>query len=162
MDSSFSPKEELWFPRVCHHISNVVNQTSCLTCCLYIHGRRKRIYVSLNVNVNVNVNVNGAGLSAMSGPIPNYSKTLILPRWSAFFFESRDDCGCRGIFCRCLICLLTSTGLSSGGNTHLHTNNTQNNTNNKQTTQITTNVEECGPCPNFAIYSHSLWQLLFF
>jgi hypothetical protein len=27
------------------------------------------------------------------------------------------------------------------------TNSTQNNTNNNRTTQITTNVEECGPCP---------------
>jgi len=37
--------------------------------------------------------------------------------------------------------LLTAIGLSPGGSTHLHTNNTQNNTN---------NVEECGPCPVFA------------
>jgi hypothetical protein len=44
---------------------------------------------------------------------------------------------------------LTTIGLSSGGSTHLHTNNTQNNTNNNRTTQIT-NVEECGPCPVFA------------
>jgi len=36
---------------------------------------------------------------------------------------------------------LTAIGLSPGGSTHLHTNNTQNNTNNNQTTQITTNVE---------------------
>jgi len=42
---------------------------------------------------------------------------------------------------------LTAIGLSPGGSTHLHTNNTQNNTNNNRTTQITTNVEECGPCP---------------
>jgi hypothetical protein len=40
--------------------------------------------------------------------------------------------------------------LSPGGSTHLHTNNTQNNTNNNRTTQITNNVEECGPCPVFA------------
>jgi hypothetical protein len=25
---------------------------------------------------------------------------LTLPRWSAFFFESRGDCSCRGVFCR--------------------------------------------------------------
>jgi hypothetical protein len=37
--------------------------------------------------------------------------------------------------------------VSPGGSTHLHTNNTQNNTNNNQTMQITTNVEECRPCP---------------
>jgi hypothetical protein len=43
--------------------------------------------------------------------------------------------------------------LSPGGGTHLHTNNTQNNTNNKWTTQITTNVEECGPCPVFASFT---------
>jgi hypothetical protein len=40
-----------------------------------------------------------------------------------------------------MIHLLTAVGLSPGGSTHLHTNNTQNNTNNNQTTQITTNVE---------------------
>jgi hypothetical protein len=51
--------------------------------------------------------------------------------------------------------------LSPGGRTHLHTNNTQNNTNNNQnntnnnirTTQIQTNVEECGPYPVFARFT---------
>jgi hypothetical protein len=37
-----------------------------------------------------------------------------------------------------MIYLLTAIGLSPGGSTHLHTNNTQNNTNNNQTTQIQT------------------------
>jgi hypothetical protein len=41
-----------------------------------------------------------------------------------------------------LIYLLTAIGLSPGGSTHLHTNN-------NRITQITTNVEECGPCPEF-------------
>jgi hypothetical protein len=48
--------------------------------------------------------------------------------------------------------LLTAIGLIPGGSTHLHTNNTQNNTNNIRTTQITNNVEECGPCPVFASF----------
>ena len=48
---------------------------------------------------------------------------------------------------------LTAIGLSPGGSTHLHTNNTQNNTNNNRTTQITTNVEECGPCPVFTSFT---------
>jgi hypothetical protein len=52
-----------------------------------------------------------------------------------------------------LIYLLTAIGLSPGGSTHLHTNNIQNNTNNNRTTQITTNVEECGPCPVFANFN---------
>jgi len=52
-----------------------------------------------------------------------------------------------------VIYLLTAVGLSPGGSTHLHTNNTQNNTNNNRTTQITNNVEECGPCPVFASFS---------
>ena len=52
-----------------------------------------------------------------------------------------------------MIYLLTAVGLSPGGSTHLHTNNTQNNTNNNQTTQITINVEECGPCPVFARFA---------
>jgi hypothetical protein len=52
-----------------------------------------------------------------------------------------------------MIYLLTAVGLSPGGSTHLHTNNTSNNTNNNRTTQITTNVEECGPCPVFAIFT---------
>jgi hypothetical protein len=51
-----------------------------------------------------------------------------------------------------LIRLLTAIGLSPGGSTHLHTNNTQNNTNNNRTTQIATNVEECEPCPVFASF----------
>ena len=49
-----------------------------------------------------------------------------------------------------MIYLLTAVGLSPGGSTHLHTNNTQNNTNNNRTTQIQTKVEECEPCPVFA------------
>ena len=52
-----------------------------------------------------------------------------------------------------MIYLLTAVGLSPGGCTHLHTNNTQNNTNNNRTTQITTNVEECGPCHVFASFT---------
>jgi hypothetical protein len=48
-----------------------------------------------------------------------------------------------------MIYSLTAIGLSPGASTHLHTNNRQNNTNNNQTTQITNNVEECGPCPVF-------------
>jgi hypothetical protein len=51
-----------------------------------------------------------------------------------------------------IIYLLTAIGLSPGGSTHLHTNNTQNNTNNNRTTQITNNVKECGPCPVFASF----------
>jgi hypothetical protein len=49
--------------------------------------------------------------------------------------------------------LLTAIGLSPGGSTNLHTNNTWNNTNNSRTTQITTNVEECRPCPIFANFT---------
>ena len=52
-----------------------------------------------------------------------------------------------------MIYLLTAVGLSLGGSTHLHANNTQNNTNNNRTTQITSNVEECGPCPVFASFT---------
>jgi hypothetical protein len=51
-----------------------------------------------------------------------------------------------------IIYLLTAVGLSPGGSTHLHTNNTQNNTNKNQTTKITNNVEECGPCSVFASF----------
>jgi hypothetical protein len=52
-----------------------------------------------------------------------------------------------------MICLLTAIGLPAGGSTHLHTNNTYNNTNNNRTTQITINVEECGPRPVFASFT---------
>jgi hypothetical protein len=48
---------------------------------------------------------------------------------------------------------LTTVGLSPGGSTHLHTNNTQKNTNNNRTTQITNNVEGRGPCPFFASFT---------
>jgi hypothetical protein len=51
-----------------------------------------------------------------------------------------------------MIYLLTAIGLSPGGSTHLHTNNTQNNTNNNRTTKITNNVEGCGPCLVFASF----------
>ena len=49
--------------------------------------------------------------------------------------------------------LLTAIGLSPGGSTHLHTNNTQNNTNNNRTTQIIINVEEWGQCPFFESFT---------
>ena len=49
--------------------------------------------------------------------------------------------------------LLTAIGLSPSGSTHLRTDNIQNNTNNNRTTQIQTNVEECGPCPVFASFT---------
>jgi hypothetical protein len=68
---------------------------------------------------------------------------------------------CRKPKCRSqgnyVIYLLTAIGLSPGGSTHLHTNNTQNNTTNKRTTQITTNVKECGPCPVFASFTSYNW-----
>jgi len=56
-------------------------------------------------------------------------------------------------YCYDMIYLLTAIVLSPGGSTHLHTNNTYNNTNNNRTTQITTNVEKCGPCPVFASFT---------
>jgi hypothetical protein len=37
--------------------------------------------------------------------------------------------------------------------TFTHKNNTWNNTNNNRTTKITTDVEECGPCPVFASFT---------
>jgi hypothetical protein len=52
-----------------------------------------------------------------------------------------------------LINLLTAIGLSPGGSTHLHTNNTYNNTNKNRTTQITTYVEECEPCLVFTSFT---------
>jgi hypothetical protein len=47
--------------------------------------------------------------------------------------------------------LLTAIGLSPGGSTHLHKNNTWKNTNNNRTTQITTNVEISLPSQTSAI-----------
>ena len=49
--------------------------------------------------------------------------------------------------------LLNAIGLSPGGSTHLHTNVTENNRNKHRTTEITNNVEECGPCPIFASFT---------
>ena len=54
-----------------------------------------------------------------------------------------------------MIYLLTAIGLSPGGSTHLHTNNTQNNTNNNRKTQIHTNVEGCGPCNVFESFTQA-------
>jgi hypothetical protein len=55
--------------------------------------------------------------------------------------------------------LSTAIGLTPGGSTHLHINNTQNITINNKTTQITnkttqiTILEECWPCSVFASYT---------
>ena len=48
-----------------------------------------------------------------------------------------------------MIYLLTAIGLSSGGSStvHIYTQTI------RRTTQITTNVEECGPCPVFASFT---------
>jgi hypothetical protein len=48
-----------------------------------------------------------------------------------------------------MIYLLTATGLTPGGSStvHIYTQTIQ------RTTQITTNVEECGPCPVFASFT---------
>jgi hypothetical protein len=57
-----------------------------------------------------------------------------------------------------LIYLSTAIGLTPGGSTHLHINNTQNiklttkQQNNNKTTQII-NLEQCWPCPVFANYT---------
>jgi hypothetical protein len=57
------------------------------------------------------------------------------------------------------IYLSTAIGLTPGGSTHLHINNTQNITINNKTTRIPkkttqiTNLEECWPCPVFANYT---------
>jgi hypothetical protein len=48
-----------------------------------------------------------------------------------------------------MVYLLTAIGLSHGGSTHFH----KNNTNNNRTTQIKPNVKECGPCPVFASFT---------
>jgi hypothetical protein len=52
-----------------------------------------------------------------------------------------------------MIYLLTAVGLSPVGSTHLLTNNTENNKNDNRKTQITNNVEECGPYPLFASFT---------
>jgi hypothetical protein len=57
-----------------------------------------------------------------------------------------------------LIYLSTAVGLTPGGSSHLHINNTQNITINNKTTRKTkkqqiTNLEECWPCPVFANYT---------
>jgi hypothetical protein len=57
------------------------------------------------------------------------------------------------------IYLSTAIGLTPGGITHLHINNTYNITINNKTTRITnkttqiTNLEACWPCPVFANYT---------
>ena len=52
-----------------------------------------------------------------------------------------------------MIYLLTAIGLSAGGSTHLHTNNTENNTNNNRKTQIANNVEECWLYPVYVSFT---------
>ena len=54
-----------------------------------------------------------------------------------------------------MIYLLTAIGLSLGGSitVNIYKENTYSNTKNNRTTQITTNLEECGPCPVFANYT---------
>ena len=74
---------------------------------------------------------------------PSFTEAVFHESVSLIFYDMIYD----------IIYLLTAIGLSSGGSTHLHTNNTQNNKNNKRTTQIQTNVEECGPCPIFVIFT---------
>ena len=81
-----------------------------------------------------------------------YSLCMVVLSAAVLIVYGGVECSCT----HCMIYLLTAIGLSPGGSTHLHTNNTQNNTNNNLTTQIQTNVEECGPCPVFASFTLAL------
>ena len=76
-----------------------------------------------------------------------------LNSWTLNILQQDRQCTCNLTLWYDMIYLLTAIGLSPGGSIHLHTNNTQNNTNNNGTTQITTNVEECGPCPVFTSFT---------
>jgi hypothetical protein len=92
---------------------------------------------------------------------------LTTPRLTTFYCpEASNNCGREGktteeanILINCsdsrrtvecadeyMIYLLTAIGLSPGGSTHLHTKI-------QRTTQITNNVEECGPCPVFESFT---------
>jgi hypothetical protein len=51
------------------------------------------------------------------------------------------------------IYLLTAVGLSPSGSTQLHTKYIEQHKYNNRTTRITTDVEECGPCPVFASFT---------
>ena len=55
-----------------------------------------------------------------------------------------------------MIYLLTAIGLTPGGSStvHIYTQTVH------RTTQITTNLEECGPCPVFARYTLAFALLL--
>jgi hypothetical protein len=48
MDSSVSPKEEIWYLRVCHHISNAVYLTLCVCCQRWTAFRRTLSRTSYN------------------------------------------------------------------------------------------------------------------
>jgi len=54
-----------------------------------------------------------------------------------------------------MIYLSTAIGLTPGGSStvHIYAQTIYNNTNNNRTTQITTNLEECRPCPVLASFT---------
>jgi hypothetical protein len=54
-----------------------------------------------------------------------------------------------GLLLKYMIYLLTAIGLTPGGSStvHIYTQTVH------RTTKITTNLEECGPCPVFASYT---------
>jgi hypothetical protein len=109
---------------------------------------KERLYLQILIAARYSLFVLSYELHTTRDPLVSNTWCRGKPSWpSAFPQEQKNKLIYEMIY------LLTAIGLSPGGSTHLHTNNTQNNTNNNRTTQITTNVEECGPCPVFASFT---------
>jgi hypothetical protein len=52
MDSSVSPKDEIWFLRVCHHISNAVYETDHLPAVNAEIGECGELHLHTHVHIN--------------------------------------------------------------------------------------------------------------
>jgi hypothetical protein len=121
-----------------------------------IHSRALPVFVKLFYSqkkqyISISCHVTGVYHTALYTSIMCQVPLSLSQRQYSYLRTSNTNEFCNKLIQNyILIYLLIAIGLSPGGSTNLNTNNTQNNTNNNRTTQITNNVEECGPCPVFA------------
>ena len=113
MDSSVSPKDEIWFLRVCHHVSNAV---CCLPWSLKLENYLPRMFTSVDYS---EMSVTDAGRSMCAGNNAGRSHCILVD--SCRTWDSHTECDVGTTFlsdrsvsvcvcvCVCVNCFSSST-----------------------------------------------------